>query len=94
MLEKVISLYNDEGNIILSREFNSDNKLESETEYSYDHHNNLLKTDIRNYSGSDIETMQNRYEYVYDNMNNWIKCIHYAAHNELSSVVFRKIVYY
>ena len=94
MLEKVISLYNDEGNIILSREFNSDNNLESETEYSYDHHNNLLKTDIRNYSGSDIETMQNRYEYVYDNMNNWIKYIHYAAHEELSSVVFRNIVYY
>ena len=94
ILGKDFSVFDHEGYIILSREFDSYNNLVSETEYSYNQHKNLLKTDIKSYTGSGIEKIQNWYEYVYDNMNNWIKCVHYAAHEELSSVVFRKIVYF
>jgi hypothetical protein len=94
-IDKTIELIDDKGNLITCKGYNETEVLDQESWYEYDAWNNILKKGIKTYSDQDIvEQFQTKYEYLYDNENNWIRKIVFADDEEFSSVITREIVYY
>lgn len=61
-------------------------------EFEYDKNGNVITRIIGNFS--DDKKSVNRYEYVYDDRNNWIEKRHFGWRGKLSTVFKRDIRYY
>lgn len=89
-----ISTYNDTTTNNMFREIVIWTKYDNAfyNEFEYDKNGNVITMIIGNFS--DDKKSINRYEYIYDNRNNWIEKRHIGWRGKLSAVFKREIRYY
>jgi hypothetical protein len=82
--------YDDRGNLVKVVNLDENGKVLHEYEKQYDKHNNVIAV-VSTWNG--IQNYSKRYEYTYDNKNNWIKKISYNSDIKYT-VEMRNIDYY
>lgn len=92
-IEKMVTIFDEKGNVVQSKQFDKIGDLRREFLYTYDEFNNCLSKEFWFYDNQEmVKHSREEREYFYDEANNWIKTI-FNAEKE-SSLIIREIVYY
>lgn len=95
LIEKIIYVYDDNGNLLQSKYFDENGDLERNFLFAYDDFNNRISKELWCFENNKIvQYLKEETEYFYDAANNWIKAIYNAEEEEYSRVIIREIIYY